>query len=367
MALQSIVGEVVLSPLMSVMQAPLISDLGALLDSSGDEVGYVFRVPKAGNITKVGWRTGFATNVTGANAVRVGLYTVDPANGNPTANLYGGSNYVDRVPSGSYVWYWETLGTQASATEGDYVALKFSWKSFVTGNYCYFSGYHSNAEPFPDNNRSYIKYMDASTWYADTYRLVPCMAIEYSDGSIEYIAGTCPYSAVNAHSFNSGSGPNHIGLRFKFPFKARLKGVIMSCILNGDFDLKLYDSDGVTVLTSISVDKDIKQGATAFVTYILFNTAQVLLANTFYRVVVVPTTATSLTIYSGDVTDEGANKAMNAVNGGENFHHTTANAAPTQESDWTQTATRRPLIGLILDQLDDGASGGGSSNGGFIR
>ena len=57
------------------------------LDADGEKEGKVFRVPKSGTISKVGWRT--ATVAQNTNALTVGIYTVD-ASGDPcSTSAYG--------------------------------------------------------------------------------------------------------------------------------------------------------------------------------------------------------------------------------------------------------------------------------------
>jgi len=71
----------------------------------------------------------------------------------------------------------------------------------------------------------------------------------------------------------------------------------------------------------------------------------------FYRLVLEPTSATDITSYHFSV---NAAAVMDVEEGGQNFHYT-----EKKDGGWTDTVTDRPMIGLLIDQFDDGAGGAG--------
>jgi hypothetical protein len=93
--------------------------------------------------------------------------------------------------------------------------------------------------------------------------------------------------------------------------------------------------------------------------------ATALLANTFYRVVLLPTTTGARNyLYSTSV---NLAAELDFWPGGQNFHWTSVNGAPTAEADWAQTLTKRPLgWSLIFDQFDDAVAAAGGGGAGLM-
>ncbi|KKK74077.1 hypothetical protein LCGC14_2887360, partial [marine sediment metagenome] len=151
--------------------------------------------------------------------------------------------------------------------------------------------------------------------------------------------------------------PDRRGLRFSVPYSCRMSGIFALMSLSGDANIEVYNSDGVTIHETITLDNDIRSafGAVGTVFRNLVTPLE-LTKDTFYWIILYPTTGTNIALYLLDVTDDGASEAMNAIDGGVNFHYTTVNGSPSVEGDYTQTLTRRPMIGLILDQLDNGVA-----------
>lgn len=135
---------------------------------------------------------------------------------------------------------------------------------------------------------------------------------------------------------------------FQLDVPARLAGLWLWADTDGDFTVEVYDSDGSTVLSSTSFDLNVRQGTGSGHHFLLLDTVVTLTKDTNYRIVVKPSTTTNLAIYS---TDFGSAAVMDQVGGGQNFSYTER----TDAGAWTNTATRRPLMGILLDQIDNGA------------
>jgi hypothetical protein len=334
------------------------------LDAAAHFVACVFRVPKAGNITKVGF---LITASTVKDDVLVTLHTVDLATGLPEAGAYKGAA-VGTLASAdvSNAFKWVALGTQATAAvKGDVVAAKIGL-TFVDGvisighsAYCLGDGqYNSTFQP------AYaLVDLGAGSWTKKT--LIPIIGIEYDDGSIEQICGAYPFSALTAIStWSSEHTPVFIGNKLTLPFKCRVSGLWASIDGDGDFTLHLYDTDGYTELGSVACDKDVRAGtAIAMVQGRLATPVTLTVGGTYY-LAVEPTTTDHCAIQTFTVTDDGANKAMAAVPFGESIQYIQLDAAPSSGSHaWAATATRRAMCGLLVDQLDDGVSAGGGAIG----
>ena len=177
------------------------------------------------------------------------------------------------------------------------------------------------------------------------------MGVRYNDGSYAWTPWLFPASTFGNTAFNSASTPDERGLYFSSPVPVRASGIWVYVDADADFDLKLYDSDGSTVLKTIAVDTDLRALVAARIQYHYFPASQELLANTNYRLTALPG-ASSIGLAEFTV---NAAAIMDAFSGGQACHLTTRADAGA----WTQTTTQRPIMGLIIDGLSDGAGGGG--------
>lgn len=148
--------------------------------------------------------------------------------------------------------------------------------------------------------------------------------------------------------FNSASSNPRRGLKFRLPFSATLVGAMLRLRSAGNFEVKLYDSDGQTVLltqTVLSATTD-----TSFVRWhhVKFNGEASLAKETYYYLLVEPTTTTSVELHYMDV-PPGKEYYLDQMDGGRDFHYAErSTGAPTA------ITTRRPLISLDIASVDDG-------------
>ena len=161
-----------------------------------------------------------------------------------------------------------------------------------------------------------------------------------------------PLNTSGFYDVNTGTTPDEVALKFKFPFPVKIKGWYgrITPAAGGDFQAILYDSDGTTALQTISYDGDIRlSNATGnYIDY--FSSSQAILKDTFYRLAVKPTTTTTITLGGNTHT---AAAILDALPGGQNLHESTR----TDAGAWTDTTTDRPQIGLIIDSADDAVGG----------
>lgn len=321
-----------------------IQDINTLLDAAGEKAAFIFQAPKTGTVAKVGFRT---RTVTTGDTVDVRLETVSTANGDPTGTLLGAnSNGAQVIADGDDgTWFLTALTTPVAVTKGDIIAVVI-----VNGggggdlNIGHTTRWTVN---FP-----YVDDFVGGAWTKDDE--APGCALEYNDGSYAHSPGVFPVSDISLTvNFNNTSDPDHRGLKFKLPFPFRIIGMWFSGDLDGNADIKLYDSDGTTVLETISLDSDIRYGTAGDFTLIWFAGAYSLAKDVFYRVVLEPTSATGVDL---DEFDVDAAAIMDSFPGGQNFHYT-----EKKDAGWTDTTTKRPFMGILLDGLDDGAGAGGGA------
>jgi len=349
MALQSIPGGLwIPHPLGEISANPAFSAV-FLLDAASEKAAVICRIPKTGNISKVRWRTNTVT--TGAT-MDIRVETVD-ASGDPSgtlihANASGTQVVVDTDDNTSFA---SSLAAAVAVTRGDLVAIIVAQPSASSGSLTV-SAYAAHAgwiSRYPYGN------LFTTSWAKQT--VLPCFGLEYDDGSYAFMPPLAPISATNNAVYNSGTvAADERGLKFKLPFPTRVTGcwAYMLSAATADYQILLYDSDGSTVMTNgtISHDGDHRQGTTGQgIQYFIFPGTIQLTKDTFYRLILKPTTTANVTLSDFEV---GAAAVLDAFAGGQNFHYTDR----VDAGSWTDTTTKRPMMGLIIDALDDGVSSG---------
>ena len=335
MTFQTIPGGLVIPrPTNTAITSPSLQDM--LIDAASEKAAVICRAGKTGTINKVGFLTG---TVTTGDTVDVRLETVSAANGDPTGTLLGtDSNGSQVIGAGDDdTWFLTTLTTGVAVTEGDLFAAVI-----VNGG----GGGDMNIRNVRmERLDSTYTDLDAAGWTKNQNNGV--FAFEYSDGSYAVTEGVFPVSALTEITFNNTDTPDERGLKFKFPFPVRVTGAYAVIDLAGDCDIVLYNLAD-SALETVSLDKDVRHQNNAITQIVRFDGTQELAKDTYYRLVVKPTSATDLGLKEFDV---DAAAIMDSFQGGQDFHHTYR----TDAGSWTDTTTKRPLMGLICDAFDDGA------------
>jgi len=317
-----------------------------VMDAAGEMAAGICHIPKTGTLTKIGLSIVACTQ---ADTLKISLQTIDATTGFPTGNLYVANAYGTFMPS-PYARFWVPInsGSGVSVTNGDLVAVVFEFDSYVNGNLSIGAAGLYSAIGLPYN------LSNIGGWALTTYQ--PDIAFQYDDGTLETGPGLMGSTISASWLYNSGSSPDRYGLRFKFPYACRLAEFMFWMDMDGDMDAKLYDSDGTTVLETVSMDKDIR-GLTSAATFLrIFASPHELAADTFYRLVFQAMTGTNSRLQGFQATDDGAVKGLSAFQYGTDFCLTQASGNPTVEGDWTQTDTKRPFVCLGLDQIDLGGA-----------
>jgi len=300
----------------------------------------IFMIPKAGSITKIGFRTG---SVRTAQTIRVGIETVGTTTGYHTGTQYGGSAVGTQTSPASNTYYEVTLATPATAVQGDVVAVVIQWNSTL-GDMDIISGESIGiASNFP--------YWDEET--SGSHNLIrrwPNFSLGYSDGTYPDYGGF-PAVSFNQNAYTVVTSPDERALKFQIPFAARIIGAHFRQQLGtaADFDVVLYDSAS-TALTTQSIDGNQWQGTGADSGRIYFDASQLLVANTTYRLSIKPTTGNSAQTVEFQA---NANAKLEQCPGGINF----TLSYRTDVGSWTDDTTSQPAIALILDQIPDGGIG----------
>ena len=312
------------------------------LDAAGEKAAFITQIPKTGTISKVGFRTGVVTT---AQTLKVSLQGVN-SSGDPDGTILGSGNaYGTQASPASNTFYTVTLTAGLSVTRGAAVAVVIEFDS-TSGSLIIVAAAKTNSAA--DNYQLYsdlytTAWAKASNW--------PTVSFEYSDGS--YSGGTTiPVSAFAAATFNSGSTPDEFGIYFQCPFPCSVSGVWILADLDADATIKLYGSDGSTVLASSALPSAQRPGVALAIIHRLFSSSVSLSKDTWYRLTISPDSVSNIVINRWAVPSAAA---MDSLPLGQKCYETSR----TDAGAWAETTTNRPLMGLLMDGFDDGVGSGG--------
>lgn len=312
------------------------------LDGTLEAIAYIFQAPKTGNLAKVGFRT---TTVTTGATMDVRIESVSLTTGDPAGTLWSTTTNGSQViaDTDDNVWFLTTLTSVAAVTRGDWLAVVIQQPVASFGNMTLATAPTGIAFETP-----YADHLATAVWTKRLPTLI--MALEYDDGSYDPIIGALPWSAVTNSTYNNTSTPDERGLKFKVPFRCKVGGAWLWANLANNCTIKLYDSDGSTVLESLALDGDVSGSATPARRTISFDSVVTLEKDTFYRLTLLPTAASDVALEEFTVNSAAL---MDAMSGGQNLHLTTR----TDAGSWTDTTTQRPLMGIAIEALDDAVTG----------
>lgn len=374
------------------------------LDAVGEKVGHTMSLWKAGNIRNIWLRTG---SVTTAYNLKVSLQSVNALNC-PSGTILGSTNNgyttVTYLDSDDSKWLGPfQLGEDVSVTRGQLIAVVIEFNSYteagsiqVTRNgnslASHMDGYWTaNSAPLTSGTLTASRTYYIRTYNADddftnvgagsnatgvtfiSTGTTPThwehasalalwtkihishfnVALEYSDGT--YGIGNFAAGYNSAVSVSTGTSPNEIGnyLQFPIPFTAVGFWIRMDCDYGGD--LVLYDASD-NVLASVSMTAFPGEATSTY--YLPFDgtpaSSVSILADTYYRITFKATSGTATSFQYLLLPESDARGAYEL---GTNCTYT----GRTGSGEWTDTDTRIAQIGLLADQLDDGASAGGGA------
>jgi hypothetical protein len=327
----------------------------AVMDATGERWASIFQIATAGNIAKI---HAYAAAVSSADTVKISLQTVNMATGLPSGTIWAtatGNKAYGTVSVTGTGWQTVTFTEVAAVAVGDYAAIVIEWNSYVSGDMRFYVIDPVQASSY------YFPYCCSDvtatpgTWVKHTaayHALSIC--IEYDDGKSYWNGWQFGMGTIAGTSVSSSTTPDEVGNYFQAPIKMRVRGFWYY----GDFDnavtLQLMDASN-TVLANAVTDPDLRAAASYELHFIMFDSdpasSYTLEAGTWYRVSILPG-ASAVIVY--EVTVQ-SNAMFGAWDGGVNFYSTSRADA----GSWTNLNTKRWQIGLIYDQLDDGASTGG--------
>jgi hypothetical protein len=331
------------------------------LDSANDAVQAVFQAPDAVTITHLFVRQSVRTGT--APVYRVSLQGVN-GTGEPDGSIKGGGtakNDYTPVVGNDNAGVWLALDTPYACSRGEYLATNIQRTSGTidAGNNCAFG--YSGASDEPDTGFPYAylvidgspsKIINSSPVYgfksaSKSYGMPTVLRSSFTSA----LASTPDERAVYV-ALPVGWGTSYTvrGIRF-----------FGSMGSSGTVRMRLYDTNGTSVLQEAEHDSDYA-GSTDFRWFTLYFDDTTLSALTFgsaYRLSLRSNGVNAVVIGYISVQDAGD---MTAFPGGTGLSYS------DREDDgaWTDYATRRLTVSLIIDDWTGSGGGGGPLIGGRL-
>lgn len=345
------------------------------LDALDEHIAFVVRAPKTGTLKKIGWRINAISSP--VMTVKVSVETVADAIGVPVATtnagktLYAaGAESADITSFSAGACFNVINGSSGiSVTRGHLIAVTVRVTGYTSGSinvsYSQYGVQVLGSYVHRGETYTYGYNGNVGTPYYE-----PIITLEY-DGEFVVCPHTKPVNSTDMSSmvYNSTSNPDRRGMKFRLPYGCSIKGVTLYGDLDVDTDIILYDADEYTVMSGfpITIDKDKRPTNTMSAYYVELPGDITLIANQYYRLVLLPKDTTNITTYTSVPADDGSILGMNAYPEGMNVAYTTFNGAPSSGSHaWTDEATRRILMSVMINKIDLGGSGGGPVMGGMV-
>lgn len=333
---------------------PIVYHSALVMDATGERLGLILPIHKAGNIHTVKVYTGAIAAGKG-DTLKVSIQGVNSSNV-PDGTILGagGGGYTTIViaDTDDFRWMSGTLGADVPVVQGQHIAMVVEWNSYVAGaiqfnQFVFGTTYnYYNIEVVTDITAT------PGTWAVVSNNNNPAFAMAYDDGT--YVRGTGGISTTGI-SLSTGTTPDEVGNYFTVPVSCRVCGFWLYLDMDYACTLSLQNTSGTT-LANVVTSPDYRKAASDGILYYLFDSDPAsyydLTAGTYYRMVVTPSSASNIT-YTKVIVAAAAD--MSAFDLGTSCIFTSR----TDGGSWSQTDTERLNMGLIISHIDVGSGGGG--------
>jgi len=331
------------------------------INDAADRVALIFQANFADSIDQIA--VCFAT-ITTPETLDFRVETVGTAtNSVPSGTLWATNTAATNITATAATVVAGTLTANASIAKGDRVAIVIQERSGggainlgvnrVNPDAVTAGGWVGPAGNFPYGS------FNLTGTYANSAAM-PVVGVHLvTANKWVCVSGAIPLvQSFTTSAFNTGTGAStgtRRGLYLQVPFTATLQGLWMKAqtTSSADFDVVLYDITNATITTLFTAFDSSQQRAQAAVGVweLYFTSTFNLVAGLDYRLVIQPTTANSVTL--SELVFNAAGHLGTMVGG------TSMYLTKFVSSAWAEETAQRPLMGLILGGLDDGAGAGG--------
>lgn len=318
---------------------------GTLQDAAGEFCGLIFQAQRSETITHVGFLSGTQTV---AGTVDIRLETFDTGTGLNSGSLIAAGAEVNvNIPTAN-TFYEGAIGTPPSVTAGEKYCIVVRRNTY-SGNIQRSSASQIANWPGPI----------VSTGTAQRTADVGVFSIKYGTSGYLPHKNAFPYSSTTSTRFDNGSTPDVYANEFALSQKVRAKGIWVGADFDADVNLNLYGTDGATVERTV-LNSSVMPTITGFGwNFLDFDSPFVIEAGDTHFLGFEPASGTT----TGLLRFVFPSSDIRAASFG-GFRLASAKD-PSGLGSWTAIPNEIILMGLIIDQIDDGA-GGGAGGGGSI-
>ena len=305
------------------------------INGSGEAIAYIFRVPKSGTLDNFQVYLKTVSN-NPDNGIRFSFQDVD-SSGDPDGTQ---DQYRDVTSALSVGWLSPGLMTSTGAdggvkrvvVAGQLLACVIEFVNFVAGDSIAFGCIDDYDALHSLINLHYISQKDG-TW--SKVQDGGSFALLYNDATYGQLPWWFPATAFNTHTVSTSTSPDEYGLYFQTPMACTIDGAWLRIDIDAACTVKLYQES--TLLKSVDLYSGQRRLTVGNNIYVPFGPISIQ-ANTVYRITILPTTTTSISVYSFTVNSQGLLVAVDGV----------STMYATERSDagaWTDTVTQRPFMG----------------------
>lgn len=367
MALQSIIGGMLIPSLPPFTTADPSYKHILVMDASTEKAAYVVYIPKSGTLDKFEFMLGTVT-LNAASKIKVSFQNLSGYLPDGTPDEY---RIIDAADLTTDFWVIPGLltsdgtdtGTKRTVTRGDRIAIVFEYDTFTAGDtFCV------RTAAVEDNAalRPCVGYHFTGGSWSSPADNGAVLAIKYDDGTYpNLLAGVLPVTELEVATVDVDTTPDEVGVAFSLPAPVRIGGIVFRMKLAGACDIVLYD-DQSNVLRSVSMSADTLKATSSYQLLIFPTTTDdqgqlrsgdiFLGANVVYRCAIKPTTTTNVEM---SIFKVNSVEIMNAMPMGANMYYTER----TDGGTWVDNTPYRPWFGLFVTAIDHDISGGGGGPG----
>lgn len=329
-----------------------------VIDASGEKAALILRCPRDGVLDRFDAHVAVVTN-SPDNGLRFSFQGVNLTTGQPDGTILGATanasvTYAHPVATG---WKSTNFTESVTVTRGQLIACVVDIPTFTAGDSVTLraTGPHNSLLPY-----------GVSATSTKQRNLLLALGLHYTDG-YAFISPTLSGAndIVASPALTTGTTPDEYALAFSlpFPFKLNVAQLLLTVEAGADFDVVLYDADGVTPLSTQAHDGDVTAGTQALNVTSFLASEVTLLANTIYRLALRPSTGSFniSVVYAAFA----SLALMETKSGGSAFFSSTRTNAGAW-TDYNSGTFRCPFYTLNVSAVDDGVSagGGGVAGGG---
>lgn len=314
----------------------------SIISSNTMRFAHIINIPKTGNLSHIGFRTGA---VTSAATLRVRVETLD-STGTPTGTLIDANATGSQASPATNTNYEVALAGNVAVTKNQRVAVVIDAPSGTVNlqlTRLSAANYAMLAIP-------YTNFYNDVTWTKQATS--PVLALKYDDGTYPYLPSCFPPSSFSAITFNDTTVAfDEAGNKFTLPMECRVVGFWSNLgTTTGLFTNKLYDASDNVIASQADTSAQTLFGGSA-VKIERLDTPVILQPDTIYRQTLDSTDNTNKTSRRLNFDSTAISEVMQ---GGADIQYTQRKGSGA----WTDTPAARMFIGLIIDQINNLGSTG---------